>query len=343
MKKVAIGVLVAVIAVLCLSMALGNWGLFLMMALIAAGVALPFNYFKIKSRWLKFAVGTVVFCLVYFLAIYPVLDRWMTAHYPGTWQVLQLQMVHHDLEMAQKYSIAGNGIDAVTMRNAKVMNDAAAEEFAEATKPFIDKVALGNVPSHEDSVAYFEAQLEAKRKRQTTQVVMAGGLIMTPAAVTGDEVNGDHIYLEVDVKDQDGIIFEIPAGMTAQISIDSAWYNCGFKEMERGENRWCDADGYGIAPKKTKGGAAFTQRFLNPDESMGAVLAFDDNNPQGYRLAMGQTISVTSDFVTIAVNDWRGGAFGGIGMDGFTASKQLRRGGFFDNRGYLRVLIVLIP
>jgi hypothetical protein len=342
MKKVGISALVAVAAVLFLSMALGHWSLFLMMALVGAGIALPFNYFKIQARWAKVAVGIVVFCLVYFVVIYPVLDQWMVAHYPGTWRALQLQMVHRDLENAKKLSVAGNAKDAVDQRNAKVMDDAAGEEYAAATKPFIDKVAQGIEPSRQDTINYFNAQLKAERKRQTAQVMMTGGLIMSPASASGTQAYGNHHYVEVDVKNPDGTTFEIPAGATVEISVDSAWYNCNFAEMDRRENKYCDADGYGIAPVKTRGGAAFTNRFLNPFMSMGAVLYFDERNPQGMPLAMGQTVTVKGDYVTIAVNDWRGGIFGGD-VENFTASKQLRKGGFGDNRGYLRVLIVVNP
>lgn len=342
MKKVAIGVLVAVVAVLFLSMALGNWGLFLMMALVGAGIALPFNYFKIKSKWLRYGVGIVVFCLLYFIVIYPVLDRWMTAHYPGTWDALQLQMVHRDLQTGQKFSVAGNEVDAIDLRNGKMMNKAAAAEYDSATRPFMDKVAQGIEPSSADTLAYLNAQIRARQKRQTNQVIMAGGLIASPAAVDGMQSYGNHHYVEVDLKNPEGTTFEIPTGMRAEVSIDTAWYNCNFAVVDGRESKWCDADGYGIAPKKSESGRAFANRFLNPFESMGAVLAFDERNPQGYRLAMGQTISVTGGFVTIAVNDWRGGIFGGE-VENFTASKQLRKGGFHDNRGYLRVLIVLEP
>ncbi len=329
-------------AVLLVSMALGYWKTFVVLAMVGAALVFFANEVKPKSKVAWWAICCVVIALLYANLMYPAIDTYMRAHWRGTWGALQMQMTASDLAYARKHSVAGNAVHAVEQSNAEVLDAAAGKILAAETKTFVEKVARGEEPSSADSLVYLNAQLKAMRKTQVHQTLMAGGLLKSPIMASGTVTNGNHVLLEVDVANPEGKTFEIPAGMTAEVSIDSAWYTCKFAEIAGFESRWCDGDGYGIASKKTRSNAEIANRFRNRDEAMGAVLVFDEKNPQGYRLAMGATITVTGSFVTLVVNDWVGGWFGGE-HGAFTGSKMIRRGGFFDNRGYLRVLIVLNP
>jgi len=146
--------------------------------------------------------------------------------------------------------------------------------------------------------------------------------------------------IQVDVSNPNGVTYRIPSGKTAEITIDSAYYCCSFAELARFESPWVNANGYGIAPAKSRTGAEYANRFLNASEPMGAVLVFDKQNPDGCRLAMGQTIVVKGGSITIAVNDWEGGALNG-GFASFSLAKPILKGGFGDNQGHLSVLVTL--
>lgn len=171
------------------------------------------------------------------------------------------------------------------------------------------------------------------------RVLTAAGIPSAEPTKAADSLD----TLVVNVANEDGTTFPIPRGMSAQIHIDSAWYGCNFRELLGYKASYTDGNGYGIVPYTANGGGReYVNRFLNPNEVMGAVLVFDQDNPKGYRLAMGQTIVVNGGTVKIAVNDWQGGIFGGKGGS-FAVSPIITDGGFPDNQGFLRLLVVLKP
>ena len=150
----------------------------------------------------------------------------------------------------------------------------------------IDSAQLTLRPEQVDSLVLAASTI--KENQLVLQNILAvAGITNVEPTKAADSLD----TLVVDVANEDGATYKIPRGKTAEVSIDSAWYTCKFTRIEKYEKSWCDGDGYTIAPKKSVSGAAFSQRFLNPNESMGAVLVFDQNNPKGYRLAMARPSS----------------------------------------------------
>lgn len=289
------------------------------------------------SRIPKSSARVPLYALVVLLVGVGWYKGWFANHMPLSSKTLQTLPTRVDVAIAKATFDPGVPQDSGMLKTRQIIDSLHNEAFQRKLGVLQEAVRQGLFSPDSalkilnDSLAIALSSYEAEQARKAFRP-------------TVQNQHSDEIYLVVDVANEDGITYKIQRGKTAHIRIDSAWYNCNFAIIGIGDSRWCNSDGYPISSMRYRKGAAFGIRFLNRNEYMGCVLIFTEQNPKGYRLPMGQTIVVPGGTVTIAVNDWRGGVFGGIGIEGMAlSSDQIQRGGFHDNQGYLRVLIVLNP
>lgn len=295
------------------------------------------------SRIPKVGARVPLYSVVLFILIVSWYKGWFKGHMPLTSKSLQTLPARMDISMAKATFDPGVSQDSSVVEARNLIDSLHNEAFQRALGMLTESVRQRLITPDSalkilnDSLANSLDSYKAAQARRAFQQAA-----QVRSAVHEGEQNQDKnkVYLVVDVANEDGTTYKIPRGMTAEVSIDSAWYTCNIERITSADSRWGDGNGYSIAPNRSEGDRECVNRFLNKNENIGCVLIFDEQNPKGSRLAMGQTIVVNGGKIKIAVNDWVSGIFGGEGGS-FALTQRYIDGGFYDNRGFLRVLIVL--
>jgi hypothetical protein len=275
-------VILVFVAILFAALALGHWGVFLIVMLAGCSLAIMKGVLSRSGvAWTIFSLTVV--CLLYTVLIFPKVDAYMSENYPVFWSTVQQQRMAKDYEYGRSHAVAGNGIDAVDFRNSNILNERVANWYDSVTAALMRKETW----TRQDSLEFRDLKIQAEQKRQAIQNLMGGGVLDVSGATAagGSQVNGTAgryaKLLTVDITSPDPTTIDVPQGSDLVIWIDAAHY-AGFDTIgtvhtgaryasskDTYEDFYVGAGGFPVSPRK---GCSFPDMFPAPDLNLFATI-----------------------------------------------------------------------
>lgn len=279
-KKNLKTIALVVTAFLFASLALGHWGIFLIVMLSGGALAIMNGIFS-RSTVAKTVFTLTVVCLLYTVLVFPKVDEYMSEHWPSFWSTLQEQRIAKDYEYGRTHAVAGNGMDAIDARNAKILEERDNRWYDSVTTQLMMKSEW----TYLDSLQYRKLQLIKEQKKLGILNLKSGGVleVRDASGSTGSTSSGGGFskLLKVDITTPEPTAIEVPKGADVVIWVEQARY-AGFDSVgtkhpgakygsskDPYEDFYVGAGGYAISPRK---GCTFPNAFPAPDLNMFATI-----------------------------------------------------------------------